>query len=467
MLERFLFRKVEIWVVLVLGILALVAAFAFGWAVLHIERGGKRFGAAAPVVTGIASAPMTLDTMIADWQDPNAALLARAQRFDGQAGFAYADPPGSGADLPYLLLNRYDGDIGRSVTELVDLSAQEVLHSWDYDAISEIWGDTPFDTRLFNMVRDHPTERFRGIHADLAPDGALVTQGMATPLLKFGLCGDLDWVEATDAYHHSIERDAAGNYWVPAHLEPYQAEGIRARRFFDDAAVQLSPEGEVLYTKSVVEMLVENDLGHLIYGMGVGHADPVHLNDIEPVDTDGEIWRQGDIFLSIRNRSMVFLYRPSTGEIPWYSIGPWLHQHDVDLIDNRRISVFDNGVGLTGRGNWEEHSRNWEMKSLNALWVVDIVSGDAERSHAQGFETLDLRTPFEGRSELLPGNRLFVEETNFGRLTIFTPDGAEDVSYVNRAESDGRIYVLNWSRIVDRETGDAVRARLEGGACDG
>ena len=39
---------------------------------------------------------------------------------------------------------------------------------------------------------------------------------------------------------------------------------------------------------------------------------------------------------------MVLLYRPSTNEIIWKGAGPFFHQHDVDILDNHRISVFNN-----------------------------------------------------------------------------------------------------------------------------
>ena len=36
--------------------------------------------------------------------------------------------------------------------------------------------------------------------------------------------------------------------------------------------------------------------------------------------------------MSLRNISMVFLYRPSNNKVLWYRQGPWVFQHDVDVI---------------------------------------------------------------------------------------------------------------------------------------
>jgi hypothetical protein len=78
--------------------------------------------------------------------------------------------------------------------------------------------------------------------------------------------------------------------------------------------------------------------------------DPTHLNDIQPVLADGPYWKKGDLFVSLRNISSIMLYRPSTDQIVWMKRGPWLSQHDVDILDDHRISVYDNNVQDRGAG---------------------------------------------------------------------------------------------------------------------
>ncbi|MEL1227301.1 MAG: arylsulfotransferase family protein, partial [Candidatus Neomarinimicrobiota bacterium] len=127
--------------------------------------------------------------------------------------------------------------------------------------------------------------------------------------------------------------------------------------FYDDAIVKLSPESEILFEKSVSQIFIENNLEYLLFAHGNDYeADPIHLNDIQPVDFDGEFWKKGDVFLSLRSQSMVLLYRPSTNEIIWKGTGPFFNQHDVDIIDNHRISVFNN-------------------RSINVVGSTSIVDG--------------------------------------------------------------------------------------------
>ena len=89
----------------------------------------------------------------------------------------------------------------------------------------------------------------------------------------------------------------------------------------DDAIVKLSNNGELLYEKSISEIFIENGLEHLLFSIGGNNfiRDPIHSNDVQPVNFDGEYWKKGDVFLSLRHQSMILLYRPSTNEIVWNS----------------------------------------------------------------------------------------------------------------------------------------------------
>ena len=71
------------------------------------------------------------------------------------------------------------------------------------------------------------------------------------------------------------------------------------------------------------KIFIDNGLEYLLFSVGDRYfdKDPIHLNDIQPVDFDGEYWKKGDVFLSLRHQSMVLLYRPSTNKIIWKGTG--------------------------------------------------------------------------------------------------------------------------------------------------
>ena len=128
---------------------------------------------------------------------------------------------------------------------------------------------------------------------------------------------------------------------------PIEKVGVK-RGYVDDGIVKLSPNGEILFEKSVSQIFIDNGLEYLLFATGDWEftKDPIHLNDIQPIDKDGDFWKKGDVFLSLRSQSMVILYRPSINQIIWKLTGPFFHQHDVDILNDHTISVFNNNSKL-------------------------------------------------------------------------------------------------------------------------
>ena len=444
-LERVLFRKVELWAVALLLLAGAALTIAFGAAVRHFALGGAALGPWGPRIDAVAAFPSTVKRVLLGVRDPKLDLATPEQRFPGEAGFKFNQPPGTRSDLGYLLLNRYDGDRGHSVSELWDLRAQEKLHEWRFDGIDALWQRSKLHSAVDFRV-DSRTDRFQSTHALLDDDGS-ITVAAYSPLLRADTCSSLSLLQDSAIFHHSLERDSDGNLWVPKRVEPKSVD-LGDRNFWEDGIVMLSPEGKVLFERSVIAILDANGLGHLVFGRGEAHPDPIHLNDIQPVPGDGPLWKKGDVFLSLRNQSMVLLYRPSTDRVLWHRLGPWFHQHDVNILDDHRISVFDNHAVTSG-------IRSWAVRGSNRLLVVDLASGEVTSPWQRGFEVLDVRTPTAGRGDVV-GDEDLVEESAHGRLLQFDRAGRVSWQFVNRA-ADGRVYHLNWSRLVPRTLGDQVR----------
>ena len=383
-------------------------------------------------------------------------LLAAENRFSGETGFR-AESPDASSDsslYPYLLLNRYDGDRRISVSELWDTEAATRIHDWRFETVDEVWDGSSLQS-MINFRINSGGSLFRNFNALLRRDGSLLTHSFS-PLLLMDSCSNIELVQDDAIYHHSVETDAKGYIWAPSHLEPKTVE-IGSRRFLDDAVNRISPKGKVVFSKSVIALLAENQLGHLIYGVGPApNDDPIHLNDIEPVLSDGPFWKAGDVFLSLRHQSMVLLYRPATNEVIWHRQGPWVHQHDVNIINDHKISVFNNNAYSIGAGQYE-------VKGSNDLMVYDFETQSVTSPWKSAFEKLEIRTITEGRGTPI-GEEVMVEESNYGRVLQFDKSGNVRWQYVNRA-SDGKIYILKWSRLVSRELGDKVSEVVKNRKC--
>jgi len=437
--------KIELWVIFLAGLLSLLLAIGTGVLVRQELVGTSKFGVISKTALFLAEIPVTLKQINTQSHDliagEIAGLPASEQRFPNVSGF-------QGKPLKnetYLLLSKYDGDTERSVVELVDLRSFEVKKTWrpDIDQFNEL-----VDTSLPEFeytLRDRNTKRYRIAHPFLTEDGGLIFKNNS-PLVKIDKNSQLVWQNQEDVFHHSIEQDHEGNFWVPTKAYPYQVDkkyvGLKYGNYLDDAITKVSPDGKILFQKSVSNIFIENNLEFLIFPIGgvlIQH-DPIHLNDIQPVLTDGPHWKRGDVFLSLRNISMIILYRPSTNKIIWKGgRGHISAQHDVDILDDHRISIFNNNRRTFFDGE--------KVDGNNEVVIYDFKTDSYSKYFDESIKQYDVRTGGEGRSKILDNDDLFIEETGYGRLLYFNKDASLQWQYVNRADN-GNVYLVNWSRIL-------------------
>ena len=439
-----MFKKIEIWILYLVVLLGIPVTISFGVLVRHEMLDGNRFGMVSKTALFLAEIPANFKEILINISQD--AYLASENRFLGIEGFN--GTPNSKES--YLLHSRYDGNLKESIVELVDLTNFKVLHSWnpDIDKFNKLVKKVD---EFKNIERDKPNSRSRIRHPKLLKDGGIVFQDQ-NPLRKIDVCSNLIFQNTQDQFHHSIETDIDGNIWVSTHIYPQslpiEIVGRKLRSeggYVDDSIVKISPDGEILFQKSISKIFIDNGLEYLLFSVGERNVlpkDPIHLNDIQPVDFDGEFWKKGDLFLSLRHQSMVLLYRPDTNEIIWKGTGRFFHQHDVDILDSNRISILNN--------NSKDYVNIDKVDGQNEILIYDFRTNEYSTYLKDSFIKNDVRTITEGRSQILPNGDLFFEETNYGRTLYFNADGSLRWKHVNRAEN-GKIYMLGWSRILYTE----------------
>ncbi len=431
-----MFKKIEIWILYLVVLLGILFTIGFGFLVRQELVGSVKVGGIGKFALTVAEIPRTAAKIFLNDN-------RMKDRFPELKGFT-GDP---NKDESYLLLSTINGDLGEGIVQLVDLTNFRVLHTWnpDIDAFNNLVNEDDFQY----IRRDNNNARSRLAHPKLTSDGGLLFRGEGgSSLRKIDSCSELIFQQTKDLFHHSIETDIDKNIWIPSHIHPQSLpkkmvgrDYVENNGYRDDAIVKMSPNGEILYEKSVSEIFIDNDLNYLLFSIGGKYFknDPIHLNDIQPVNFDGKFWKKGDVFLSLRNQSMVLLYRPSTNKIIWKGLGRYNYQHDVDILDDSRIVVFNNNVkdfytGRTVDGNSE-------------VIIYDFETDEYSYYLAGSMKENEVRTTTQGRSEILLNGDLLVEETNFGRTLYFNSDGTLRWTHLNRAKNGG-VYSIGWSRIL-------------------
>lgn len=449
-MERFLFSKVPTWVLILTFLLSILGMVGFGMLTYDHYNGPQRFGVLSRIAGFISGAPEET------WQSMrrgNPMRAVREDRFEDRSGWTIEDGASSES---YLLLSRHDGEIGVHAVELVDLTTFEVLHRWQPDAHVLFEGvEHDEDASLFaNWTPD----LFRAIHPMPLADGSLLIKDHASPLFRIDACGRQIWRNTDNTFHHSTEQAIDGTYWVAGRANPLELDVQASDGYLDDSLVRVTADGEILENISLTEAFIDQGLMPHFLGDVFGRQilDPIHLNDIQPVPSDGPYWKAGDVFLSMRHMSMVVLFRPSTREVVWARRGPWMAQHDVDILDDTRISIYSNNSYNLGAGGF--------VYGSNEVMIYDFETDTTTSPFKAVSEALEITSSSESLSEMLPGGKVLIEEENSGRILILSPGGDLLAEFVNRA-SDGAIYRLGWSRVLSREDGDVLRDALSRASC--
>lgn len=466
-MEKFLLSertlRFEMWQAVLAALFVFLALIGFG---AFVDR-GARTGDADPISAGanmFARIPATTKDVVADLLMGSHPEEAFQQRFDGQSGFVGSDLQEKTGGL--LLLSRFNPDRGRSTLEVIDVDTGEVLHDY-YPDIRELKKRIAQQHKDAGPAHDNEIrvgEKYRKseydiVHPIMEADGSLVFKDFDSPMVKVDPCSRTQWT-VYGSYHHALERDAEGHYWNIVRQVPASV-AFASAGYEDDTLVRLSTEGDVLFKKSLAEILIENDLGYMVYPFIPYNDDPFHLNDIQPVLSDGPYWKQGDLFLSMRNQSTILLYRPETNKILWFKRGPWMAQHDVDVLNDTQISVFNNNAGGGVVPDDQPDIGRFVIGSNEAM-IYDFATDTVTSPYAEAFQKNDIRTPIQGLQRILSNRDIFVEETNFGRALVMNAGGEVKWSYVNRG-ADGTVYGLHWSRYVEGEEARILRDRIAQG----
>jgi hypothetical protein len=444
-----LFKKIEIWIVYFLLICFLASFIILG----ALARRQLLYGdkAEESFLKTISKASLFLIEIPANikayFSDTTTWPLRVQDRFpDLKGGFS-----GEPLDFDsFLLLSRYDEDINESLVELVNLKNFKTVHTWNVD-IDKIFKKIANNDTLGiwnKLMVNNNNSRFRYTAILDNQDGSLIFHN-GSPLIKVDQNSNLVWYKDDIYYHHSIEKDADGNYWVGSSYFPFKIDskyvGNTFGKYGNNGIRKISKNGEILYDKSIGEIFMENSLDYLLYSVGKERqfiSDPIHLNDIQPVIKDSKYWKKGDVFISIRNQSMVMLYRPLTNQIKWIGKGKYFRQHDIDIINDNKISVFNN--------NWKTFYSGASVDGSNEVIIYDFSKNEYSKFLNEAMIKNSIRTPEEGSAEILPGRGMLVEETEYGRLLFFNPDGSIKWTYLNRSSS-GAVSLVTWSRILYKD----------------
>ena len=429
-------KKFFTYPVFIVLFLSFIGMIGFGAFVKYHYDGGKKYQFLQKPVMIIASFPMNLKMML-NKRTVNLDKIDHLTKHIKKERFRQFLKNDRNA---LLILPRYDNSISRSVVDIVDLNNFKVIHTYNHH-VEEMNNEIKNKDNFPRLKIDHSPTRFQFIHPLLLEDGSLISQ--YGPIFKIDFCSNLKWINSEEIFHHSIMLDHEKNLWAGGRLisksESVDRYSVK-REFSDDSIIKINTDGKILFNKSVIELLIENNVfpkNFAFTSANLNQIDPIHLNDIEPAFNNTEYWKKGDLFISIRNQNAIIHYRPTNNKVINYIVGPFALQHDVDIISDNEIAIFNNNNFFVENTYSEVLIYNFKTKVFKKLFNDSLKS--------ENFKTIS-----GGLQHIFKDGSLMVDEDNHGRIILFNNKGDKEWEFVNK-DKNGNIGFVSWSRVIEDE----------------
>ena len=426
-------KKFFTYPVLLVIFLSFLGSLAFGGLVKYHYDGGKKFKFLRDTAIIFASVPINFRKII-KFGSLNLDKPLPQIKHENKEKLKRYIPKKRNA---LLVLPRYDQSLARSVVEVIDLINFEVLHTYKHN-VAEMHAKVENNIEFPRLKIDNSPIRFLYQHPLILDDGSMI--GVSDIAYKIDFCSNLQWINDEEIFHHSLMLDHEDNIWVGGQMNPKSkyVKKYSLENYDDDSIIKINTDGKILFNKSVTEILIENKLVSDKFALSSylsNEKDPIHLNDIEPALTDTEYWKKGDLFISIRNQNAIFHYRPSDNKVLNYITGPFTRQHDVDIISDNEISIFNNNNSVVDNEHSEVLVYNFQSKKFKKLFNDQLKKSN-------------FKTDTNGLSEIFKDGALMAEETNHGLILLINNEGKKELELINKADN-GLIGSFSWSRIIE------------------
>ncbi|MEM7021163.1 MAG: arylsulfotransferase family protein [Pseudomonadota bacterium] len=285
-------------------------------------------------------------------------------------------------------------------------------------------GDTPWGYGLVKMDKDSKLiwKYLEQTHHDfdVAPDGTIY------------------------ALTHEIDSSVL-KYWQ--HLAPPR---------IDDFLVVLSPDGVELRKISLLDAMLNSPYGRLTNTIAwYAQGDYFHTNSVDALAPGTAHWLDAgasdrQVMLSMRELNAIGTLDLETELFSWAARGPWLGQHDPDLLPNGELLLFDN-FGHFGAGGVSRIIQ-FDPQSYQISWRYD------------GTDEQPFWTNVRGAQQRLPNGNTLITESEGGRLIEVTLDGDIVWEFHNpvRSEDGEVVSILCWGQRIDPATIEpSFRAMIE------
>jgi hypothetical protein len=296
---------------------------------------------------------------------------------------------------------------------LLDSNGKHV-HTWQVTERHLEWG-TASDLNKFP----------HGIH--IMPDGSIVFAfTRSRSIQRIDACGKPIWA-VKGRFHHAVTAEEENFIWslqrdddgISDFLNRIIKLDLRSgkliKSFTMEDIIRANPELSIFH---VQQMRSHNLLLN----------DGFHPNDVEPLSSATASafpnFSTGDLLISFRNNSLVFVLDQETLKVKWWRVGLWQRQHDPDWQPDGKITLYNNNT-LSD----DHRSKGYYSKIVSidpsTFQVETLVNGMA----------FDFFSSSRGKHQVLPGGNILITSTNQGRVLEVNQNNEVVFEFINQYSS--------------------------------
>ena len=445
-------KKIFTYPIFLALFLSFIATMGFGAIVKYHFEGGKKYQLLQKVVIFISSVPINFRKIISQKQDFRPLLVGdeiKDRWKNYNPGFNFKNK--KEIDILFLLnyTNPYDN---KHEINLIDLR--------NYNSIFKFKIDNNLFTNI-NSENNQKLKKYINKHnfalrsTFLTKDINLVALTTGKIIVKFSpINKEILWHNDEYEFHHTFYVNEEENYiWAIGCSKNSKLDKIYlSKDFCDDSIIKLDlKNGEVLDEISITQIMIDEKMhNHLFIGRkNITVPDPLHINDIEEINSNFSYFKDKNLFLSLGHANMILLIDPNLKKILWKLNDKLFHQHDVDIINFEEIAIFNNNRIITNKD---------QVYKNNEINIYNFKNNKLYSPYDKILNELDVRTVNQGLFEITEYG-VFLEEQNAGRYIFFDNNGELIFEYINKSKKD--VYQVHWSRLItDKKKINLIRSNF-------
>ncbi len=360
MLEKLLFKKIELWIFLTIVLLAMIGSVFFSLVVRSSAISGNKAGLWEEIAMSIASTPSNFNKLM------NGTLFIENTHDINRSARDYVSEE---------IISLYDLGIYKSIFEknkngpkyiskkglsgLQPLAIQTRINEGG-DEIITIFDDKrnlvkTIPIKVKSMISKIPALIGASAHHFFDDGSYLIWPAGGVGLFRLDPCGNIIW-QQQGLYHHHFSIAEGKLYILGLPSDDLNETDAKNWNYSDILNIIDIDTGNILRSISIEEIAVANlpDIDPFFYdrwrrevnAKGVLNIDFLHLNKIEVLPN--RLHKQypdlpaGALMVSARHINLIFIMDPETLEIVWFTHGNTQVQHDPKFIGNNKIAVFNN-----------------------------------------------------------------------------------------------------------------------------